>query len=123
MAKSGNFSVYLLKQGFNAGNALKEEHNLTLLQECDTNIPEGGLMYYGQNPIKAPWWKDFWGINEELRQSTVSAIVFLPVNDRWFAITFGSSYHNLKDNSYEYDFGIRTTLNTLDPEKLNQRIC
>lgn len=118
MAKSRNFSVYLLKTGFDAQNSLKDDHRLRLLEEADTSIPAGGIMYYGQNPTKAPWWKEYWGISQDLRQTSVSAIVFLPVNDRWFAITFGASYHNLKENSYEYDFGLRTTLNTLDPEKI-----
>lgn len=118
MAKSKNFSVYLLKEGFDAWNSLKEDHNLALIEEAETNIPPGGMMYYGQNPTRAPWWKEYWGISIELRQTSVCAIVFLPVNGRWFAITFGASYHNLKENSYEYDFGLRTTLNTLDPEKI-----
>ena len=118
MAKSRNFSVYLLKKGFDAQNSLKEEHHLTPLNEADTNIPAGGIMYYGQNQTKSPWWKEYWGISQNLQQTSVSAIVFFPVNDRWFAVTFGASYHNLKENSYEYDFGLRTTLNALDPEKI-----
>ena len=118
MAKSRNFSVYLLKNGFNAQNSLKEDHHLVRLDEADTNIPAGGIMYYGQNSTRAPWWKKYWGISQDLRQTSVSAIVFLPVNGWWFSITFGASYHNLKENSYEYDFGLRTTLNTLDPEKI-----
>lgn len=118
MAKSRNFTVYLLKRGFNADNALKDENNLTRLTEDETNIPEDGVMYLGQSPIKQPWWKEYWGVNQELKQSSACAIVFLPVNDRWFAVTFGSSYHNLKEKAYEYDFGIRTTLNSLDPEKI-----
>ena len=118
MAKSKNFSIYLLKNGFDARNSLKEDNQLQLLEETDTSIPDGGIMYYGQNPTRTPWWKEYWGISQELRQTSVSAIVFLPVNNRWFALTFGASYHNLKENSYEYDFGLRTTLNTLDPEKI-----
>lgn len=118
MTKSRNFSVYLLKNGFDAHNSLKEGHHLILLRETDTSIPVGGIMYYGQNPTKSPWWKEYWGINQDLRQTSVNAIVFLPVRERLFALTFGASYHNLKENSYEYDFGIRTTLNTLDPEKI-----
>lgn len=118
MAKSRNFSVYLLKNGYNANNSLKDEHHLIPLKESDTNIPADAIMYYGQNPIKSPWWKEYWGINQDLRQASAGAIVFLPVNDRWFAVAFGSSHHNLKENSYEYDFGLRTTLNALDPEKI-----
>lgn len=118
MAKSRNFSVYLLKHGFNADNALKDDNNLTRLEEEETKIPNGGVMYYGQRQTTQPWWKSYWGISQELWQTSVGAIVFLPVNDRWFAVTFGFSYHNLKEKSYEYDFGIRTTLNSLDPEKI-----
>ena len=118
MAKSRNFSVYLLKKGFDAHNSLKEGHHLTPLNEANTNIPANGIMYYGQNQTKSPWWKEYWGISQNLQQTSVSAIVFFPVNDRWFAVTFGASYHNLKENSYEYDFGLRTTLNALDPERI-----
>lgn len=42
MAKSRNFSVYLLKEGFDAWNSLKEDHNLALIEEAETNIPPGG---------------------------------------------------------------------------------
>lgn len=118
MAKSNNFSVYLLKPGYNANNALKEGHNLKIVKEENTNLPPKGVMYYGQNETRSPWWKEYWGIKQNLHQSSVGAIVFLPVEDRCFAITFGMSYHNLQDQSYEYDFGLRTTLNTLDPEKI-----
>ena len=45
-------------------------------------------------------------------------MVFLPVVDRWVVLTFGNTYHKLKDISYEYDFGIITTLNALDPTKI-----
>lgn len=42
----------------------------------------------------------------------------MPVNDNWIALTFGMAYHQLKDESYEYDFGLRTTLNAVDPDKI-----
>jgi uncharacterized protein (TIGR04141 family) len=28
------------------------------------------------------------------------------------------THHKIKDNSFEYDFGLRTTLNALDPSKI-----
>lgn len=42
----------------------------------------------------------------------------MPSNGRIFVLTFGYTHHNLKDDCYEYDFGIRTTLNAIDPTKL-----
>ncbi|GLS42565.1 hypothetical protein GCM10007884_05500 [Methylobacterium brachythecii] len=51
-------------------------------------------------------------------QVSKGALVFLPVEDRCFALSFGHVSHNLLDTSYEYDFGLRVTLNSLDPRKL-----
>lgn len=118
MAKSRGFSIYLLKADFSADNALKEDHNLELIEEEDTNLPEGSVMYIADRPSNAPWWKNYWGIQQDLLQVQKGALTFLPVNDRWIVLTFGMTHHKLKDNSYEYDFGLRTTLNALDPAKI-----
>lgn len=118
MAKSRSFSIFLLKEGFTPVNSLKEGHSLELLEEENTNLPEEAILYISDRPANAPWWKSYWGINKNLIQSQKGALTFLKVNYRWIALTFGSTYHQLKDESYEYDFGIRTTLNALDPKKI-----
>lgn len=118
MAKSRNFSIFLLKEDFNAQTALKEEHSLELIQEDNSNLPEGAIMYISDRTATPPWWKSYWGISRNLNQVQKGAIVFLPIENRWVALTFGMTYHQLKDESYEYDFGLRTTLNALDPEKI-----
>lgn len=118
MAKTRNFSIYLLKKGFNASNALQERHNLKKANADCRSLPEGSLIYYGQNPPKSPWWKEYWGIENSIQQSSVGALIFLPVNSRCFVISHGNCFHNLKTNSYEYDFGILTTLNAVDPNKI-----
>lgn len=118
MAKSRGFSIYLLKKVFSPENALKEDHSLELLEENNTSLPNGSVMYLADNPGNAPWWKNYWGINKNLFQVQKGALVFLPVNNRWVVLTFGMTYHQLKDNCFEYDFGLRTTLNALDPKKI-----
>jgi uncharacterized protein (TIGR04141 family) len=117
MPKSRTFSIYLLKEGFNAQSALKDDNNL---QEglVATRLPPGAILYVLNGRPRPPWWKDFFGIEENLLQSTKGALVIFPVKDRWFALSFGHVYHNLKDACYEYDFGLRVTLNSLDPRKL-----
>jgi uncharacterized protein (TIGR04141 family) len=62
--------------------------------------------------------RGYFGVTQDLTQSHKSAIVFLPVGDRWFALTFGHVMHNLRDTAFEYDFGLRVTLNCVDPQKL-----
>ncbi|HHT9887228.1 TPA: DUF6119 family protein [Legionella pneumophila] len=117
MSKARPFSIYLLKSGFNATNALKEENNL--IESIDSKLlPENATLYLLDNSPTPPWWKSYFGIEKELSQVLKGAIVFLSVNNRCFAITFGHVSHNLKDSSYEYDFGILVTLNAVDSKKL-----
>lgn len=117
MSKSRSFSIYLLKEGFDATNTLKDEHTLDD-QIAGNSLPDGAILYVLDNAPIAPWWKNYFGIQKNLTQALKGAIVFLPVGTRTFAITFGHVFHNLKDTSYEYDFGLRVTLNSVDPEKL-----
>lgn len=117
MSKSRSFSIYLLKEGFDASNALKENHKLDDEIDCE-KLPEGATMYLLDSPPTPPWWKAYFGIQQTLTQSLKGAIIFLPVGNRIFAITFGHVFHNLLETSYEYDFGLRVTLNCLDPDKL-----
>lgn len=118
MAKSRNFSIYLLKEAFSAENALKDGHGLEMITEDNTNLPDRSVMYVADRPGSTPWWKNYWGINRNLHQIQKGALVFLPVDDRWIVLTFGMTHHQLKDNCYEYDFGLKTTLNALEPAKI-----
>ncbi|MBB3902721.1 DUF6119 family protein [Methylobacterium brachythecii] len=117
MSKSRSFSIYLLKEGFDATNSLREEHVL----ESETNpqsLPDDATLFVLDSAPRPPWWKFYFGIEKALVQVSKGALVFLPVEDRCFALSFGHVSHNLLDTSYEYDFGLRVTLNSLDPRKL-----
>lgn len=116
MSKTKPFSIYLLKQGFDHTNAMKEER--TLEEENATELPDGAHVYVLDTPARPPWWRAFFGIEKELFQTFKGALVFLNVGDRNFAISFGHVHHHLNDYAYEYDFGLRVTLNSLDPSEL-----
>ncbi len=117
MSKSRSFSIYLLKESFSTYNTLKDDHNLEGDVE-GADLPEGATLYVLDNQATPPWWKNYFGIRKNLTQTLKGAIVFLPVGERTFAITFGHVFNNLKSESYEYDFGLRVTLNSVDPDKL-----
>ena len=117
MSKSRLFSIYLLKEGFDPSNALKDDHHLEDEIQA-TSLPDGASLFVLDNMPQTPWWKGYFGISKTLNQVTKGALIFLPVGERWFALSFGHVFHNLKDVSYEYDFGLRVTLNSLDPTKL-----
>jgi hypothetical protein len=116
MAPSRSFSIFLLKEAFDANSALEDENPLTPYPA--ENLPAGTTLYILDSRPHPPWWKNYFGIDVELMQETKGAIVFLPTGERVFALCLGHVAHNLKDESYEYDFGIRTTLNCVDPQKL-----
>jgi uncharacterized protein (TIGR04141 family) len=117
MTKTRSFSIFLLKDGFDATNALKEENNLHT-DVIGDNLPEGAVLFVLDNQPYPPWWKSYFGLQKDLFQVSKGALVFVPAKDRWFALSFGHVSHNLNDTSYEYDFGLRVTLNCVDPEKL-----
>ena len=88
MNKSRSFSIYLLKGGFNSNNALKEDHSLGEPVHAD-NLPERATLYLRESEPSPPWWKSFWGISQDLYQSSAGAVIFLPVDGRHFVLTFG----------------------------------
>jgi uncharacterized protein (TIGR04141 family) len=114
MSKSRKFSIYLLKEGFDASNSLKEAH----LSSTAGNLPDNATLFVFDNQPNPPWWRSYFGITEELWQVLKGAILFVPSGKRCFALTFGHVYHHLKDTAYEYDFGLLVTLNCIDPDEL-----
>lgn len=111
------FSIFLLKLGYDASNSLKEDNSLRNAIVSD-KLPEGSSLFILDTPPREPWWRGYFEIPLPLLQASKGALVFIPVQDRFFALSFGHVFHNLKDNCYEYDFGLRVTLNSLDPNKL-----
>lgn len=117
MGKVRPLSIYLLKAGFNEQNALKDDHGLQGPVTAG-NLPQNAALYLLDSQPTQPWWKAYFGITQTLSQVSKGALVFLPAGERCFALSFGHVYFNLKDTSYEYDFGLRVTLNCVDPQKL-----
>jgi uncharacterized protein (TIGR04141 family) len=117
MSKSRSFSIYLLKEGYDARNSLKDDHLLESRVAADS-LPEGASLFILDNDPRPPWWRNYFRIKRPLNQVTKGALIFLPVRGRCFALSFGHVFHNLKDVTYEYDFGLKVTLNSVDPQEL-----
>jgi uncharacterized protein (TIGR04141 family) len=107
----------LLKDGFNAQNSLKEETNLQSGIDA-VHLPEGSVLHILDNIPQPPWWTGYFGIIKPIRQVSKGALIFLAASERWFVLCFGHVSHNLREECYEYDFGLRVTLNCVDPLKL-----
>lgn len=117
MTKSRDFTLFLLKEGVERTEALKLGHKLKNESKV-SELPPGATLYILDNDPYTPWWVDYFGISRNLKQAGKGAIVFLTSESREFALCFGHVAHNLNEDSYEYDFGLRTTLNCVDPDKL-----
>ena len=114
MSKSRKFSIYLLKEGFDASNSLKD----ALQPSGASKLPDNASIFVFDNESQPPWWRGYFGVTQQLSQTFKGAILFVPTGGRCFALTFGHVYHHLKDQAYEYDFGLMVTLNCIDPDEL-----
>ncbi len=69
-----------------------------------------------------PGWTDFLELSAEekgkLRQNFAFGLVFLFVDDRWFAVAFGLGHAKLDPAAVEQDFGLRVVVNAVDHKKL-----
>jgi uncharacterized protein (TIGR04141 family) len=114
MARSRSFSIYLLKKGFDASNALSDDDSDLDEMEAASLPPNAELFVRDADPYP-PWWRDYFGIKAKLSQQSKGALVFVPLNKRTFVLTFGTVGHYLEPESFEHDFGLRVTLNSVDP--------
>ncbi|NEA35729.1 DUF6119 family protein [Streptomyces sp. SID13031] len=115
--KAHSFSVYLLKNGYDASNSLDPGHKLEE-SHLAISIPGVKRVFILKGQAKPPWWKAYFHLKDDLPQIFQGSLVFLEAENRYFAVSFGNSYNHLKDESYEYDFGLRVTLNCIDPDKI-----
>lgn len=116
MSRSRPFSVYLLKPGIEPSAALREGHRLSVVEVPGS--PPGWEYHLLQGSPSQPWWAEYFGIDERLNQQSQGALIFVPTKERCFAFSFGHARYELDEDAYEYDFGLRVTLNCVDPKKL-----
>ncbi|MBT1606148.1 DUF6119 family protein [Curtobacterium flaccumfaciens] len=110
-------SIYLLKPGHSSENSLNEKHGLALVSNADAIPPKSELWTAGVH-TSTPWWQGYFGLPDPQKSANLGAILFLPCAGRTFALTFGQTAAQLRDDSYEYDFGLKVSLNAVDPDKL-----
>lgn len=118
MAKARSFSIFLLKDDYAIpSKALKAGHVLKRAAH-DHAVGKSWPTYLATKPSVPPWWRGYFGISDQVAQGFAGAIVFVDASKRTFALTFGHMRHHLRDEAYEYDFGLRTTLNAVDPKEI-----
>lgn len=118
-AKTRKLSVRLLKSGIAPDEAMKEMHGF---DRRNWTPDPNAVLYTGTSHLRPPKWDDF--LREgcpddyDLRSNSPGALLFIPVGERWLAISFGYGLYLMKSDVYELNFGLRCALNSIEPEAL-----
>lgn len=129
MAKSKDrkekLSIYLARDGSKPVSDVIKIANAKEPIALDLPDVELAELYIKKQPPKRspPWTKLFTSLNhvdgsEFGTSSSVGAVFVVRVHGATFVLSFGTGFHLLKAESIERDFGLKVTLNSVNPDKL-----
>jgi len=117
------YTIYLLKDSVKSfAAALDPEKNVTR-HDLNTNLGFTGALFVGDQNQSQPGWVGL--LNPHLQtpvarafSANISAVLLVEYDNRIFATTFGYGKGLLAGSSWVRDFGLKVTLNRVDPSKL-----
>jgi len=129
MAKSKirkeKLSIYLARDGGKPNHDLIKVENAKNPITLDLPDVESALLYIKKQPPKnpPPWTQLFTSQNKiDIAEfgisSNVGAVFVVRTLGTAFILSFGTGFHLIKSESIERDFGLKVTLNSVDPDKL-----
>jgi uncharacterized protein (TIGR04141 family) len=120
--KTWNLTILLLSSDIRgAEQALKPKHGAAhhVLRTGSTLV---GDLYSIQTASGTPKWVRFLESLPDpplrLRNMSTSGVLFVERNRHRFVLTFGHGRHLLRPGSWEEGFGLRVTLNSIDPKRI-----
>ncbi len=121
--KSRTLTVFLIKDSLEEpSEILKGIGSLTELPVSIDGKITGSLFVQPTHDRPPSWLTLFQGAVEfdlaTVRNASTAAVWLLEVDGKQLALTFGYGRNLLKAGSYEEDFGLRVTLNSVDPNKI-----
>ncbi len=119
-------SIYLIKEGVTDPQEIIT--NVSKLNQHPIHVGRRrlGTLYAKHMPNHYPTWFGF--ISEHIDQvalqqfkiKNVSAVLLVPHDDRVFAICFGHGHQLLYEEALVSDFGLKATLNSINPDAVRQ---
>lgn len=108
--------------GIDFNGYIKDVHRYTT-SEIKPQYELDGVIYYPRTSNTVPRWKEY---IEELAvdnieiddNSSNKAVMLVKVSNRVFAIVFGYGRTLLKEDKIERNFGLKVSLNVIDPSKI-----
>ena len=119
--KTIGLTIFLIKPGISRSDCLRVT-KATSTSEFE--FPDGtkASLHTFSTPPHAPKWYNFFSdVVQNLPSivsSSASAVLFVSKDDRLFAVTFGYGRSLLVPGSWEEDFGLKVTLNSVDRTKI-----
>ena len=110
--KSYILSVRLLKKGVSIDDIKDADFGEAIIDEKSL---KGYLLRSKPNLV---WWQKYLGLDTEISNYNHSFILFVFVEGRCFAYTFGFGHNKLKPEYIEENFGFLVTLNSVDGSRL-----
>jgi uncharacterized protein (TIGR04141 family) len=121
MAKARSLTVYLIKKNEPNPRLLIKDSNL---RPEEIILPSGTIwsLFVQKALLKPPRWADFFvphvDPNRFGRVGSASAVLLIPGDGLWWALTFGQGRHLIHEGLCSEGFGLRVALNTLGDENL-----
>ncbi|ADZ90931.1 sporadically distributed protein, TIGR04141 family [Marinomonas mediterranea] len=118
-------SIYLARDGSKPDSDVIKVENAKQPIELDLPETESARLYIKKQPPKnsPPWTRLFTtdakvDVSEFGTSSNVGAVFVVRISGATFLLSFGTGFHLLKQEAIERDFGLKVTLNSVDPDKL-----
>src|SRR5580692_8538856 len=110
--KSQSLSVFLIREGLTPARYLKPGLQRLAVRKL-------GELHFRQNPSRPPRWLEFLeeGLDEvpKVYNASNGALLTIKRGKRTFALSFGQGRHLLQAGTWDENFGLRVTLNSVDP--------
>lgn len=117
------YTIFLLKDSIGAIAEALDPEEQTRSHALSEESPVSGNLYVGaQNRAIPPWVQMMNPYLEEpvenAHSASISAVLIISHRERFFAVTFGHGKSLLRPTSWVRDFGLRVTLNRVNPAGL-----
>lgn len=117
-----SLTIYLLKADVRGPKDAVED--LDEMREFTVQIGDAeATLFVRPSTVSPPSWIRFFrehiSLDEvPLRSASSAAVLVVPVSGQWFAVTFGHGRHLLDRGSWEPNFGLKVTLNSIDDSSI-----
>ncbi|POE05383.1 TIGR04141 family sporadically distributed protein [Pectobacterium odoriferum] len=118
-------SIYLAKKGFTQDSQILDLEHMKAGRELNIPSTESVIYIHQPKPAKHADWIDYIlfsqkdiNLEDFSKSQSESAVIVCRICERIFLIPFGNGHHKIRKDLIERDFGLRITLNSVEPDKL-----